>query len=179
MLRIRKKKPIKLTNNFEVFFFKYKYFMLAFLVLNLWTTSYQINLEDSNNLVLLSGLVSIVIIVPSAFFMMPTYRKVYKEFWGYVLIIALVLTLALPNFYLCINALVGEQKEIKMHGVVIHTYKIYRHFHAQYNAKIDMETYGEINLKMSEKSYNRTKEGDAYNETWWRGSLGMMYWRDK
>jgi len=179
MARKRKKKPIKLTNKFEVFFFKYKYFMLTFLVLNLWTTSYQINLEDSNHLVLLSGVVSIVIVVPSTFFMMPTYRKVYKEFWGYVLLIILVLTITLPNIYLRINALVGEQKEIKMHGVIISTCKSYIRSHVQYNTKVNMETYGEMNLKMSEKSYNRIKKDSIYNETWWRGSLGMMYWKDK
>ena len=179
MLRIRKIKPIKLTNNFEVFFFKYKYFMLAFLAFNFWDTGYRINLSDSNKLITYSGLGATTIIVLSAFFMMPTYRKRYKDFWGYVLMVVLIATLSLPNLYLRINALVGEQKEIKMHGVVVSTCKSYYKGHTKYNVKVNMETYGKMNLRINEKSYNHIKKGTIFNQTWWRGSLGMMYWKFK
>jgi len=42
-----------------------------------------------------------------------------------------------------------------------------------------METYGEMNLEIDEKFYNRIKKGDTYNQIWWIGSLGMMYWKFK
>ena len=179
MARKRRKRPIKLTNKFEVFFFKYKYFMIAFLALNVWDTGYSTSLPDSNSLVLSGGLISAVIILLSAFFMMPTYRKTYKDFWVYALLAVLVSTLALPNFYLRINALVGKQKEIKMRGVVVGTCKSYYKRQAQYNIDVNMETYGEMNLKVNEKIYKRTKKGDTYDQIWWRGSLGMMYWKDR
>ena len=56
--------------------------MLAFIAFNFWDTGYRINLADSNMLITYSGLGATTIIVLSAFFMMPTYRKIYKDFWG-------------------------------------------------------------------------------------------------
>ena len=119
MAKKRKKRPIKLTNKFERFFFKYKYYIFAiFLLLNLWNPNYLVNLEVSNSLISWCVLSTTIIILIIVFFFMPTYRKVYTsgDILGIALIFMLVSALALKNTILRINGSIGMQEKICMNG---------------------------------------------------------------
>ena len=51
--------------------------------------------------------------------------------------------------------------------------------HLKYRTMVDMVEYGKMNIEISEKSYGKIKKGSTFQQTWWRGSLGVIYWRNK
>jgi len=180
MARKRKKRPIKLTNKFEVFFFKYKYYIAGLLILNfLWNPNSVVSLQTSNSIILWSILSTIIIALIIVFFFIPTYRKVYTtdKVWGTALFFTLLLSLALKSTVLRINASLGQQKPIDMQGRVIKTCKSDYKGNSKYSATVNMGRYGKMNLRISEKSYKQMKKGSIFHQTWKKGSLGIMYWR--
>ena len=177
MSKRKRKKPLKLTNKFEIFFYKYKWLIVAFLLLNCIPSNYDIGLLAENSLLGWTALGTLILVVSIVLILMPTYRKVYsrKEVWSNVFIIVLISTLANKNILLHINGKIGTQRIIKENMKVIGSYKSYYKGHPKYKIRTLDENNQKNSFKVSEKLYNEIKVGDNYEIVWKKGLLGISY----
>lgn len=182
-MKKKRKRPLKLTNKFEVFFFKYKYLIFCILFLIFWwSPQYVVSLDDRNNLLLWSALFSTIVIVLIIYFLMPTYRKVYtgdKSIWGYALLFMLITPLALVNVLLFINGSMDIQKMITLNGVVTCKYKHRNKIHEKYNVIINTNKYGKININTTQGVYAKLKINSHYHGHWKKGCLDILYYESK
>lgn len=182
-MKKKRKKPLKLTNKFEIFFFKFKYLIVGTLLLIFFgTPPYVVSLDDRNSLLLWSVLFSTVTIVSIIFFLMPTYRKVYsgdKSIWGYALLFILMSSLALVNLLLYVNGTIGIQQKITLDGLVSCKSNYRNKSHEEYNVIISTKKHGKININTTKEVYEKLKIDSPYHKDWKKGYLDILYYESK
>jgi len=174
----KKKKPIKLTYKVEVFLFKYRYFIGAFLFINAFPSiNFITKLSTTNEILMHSTVIVTFVVLCTFFFFTPTFRKVYSisTYGSVLLIVILMLTMSIEHIILRGNAYIGIQDNVNVKGDVLNVCKSRNKSKISYSLTIKQQNNENINFNISKLKYENTKIGDTYNEIWKKGSLGILY----